>query len=612
MMHVDQSEQNPCSFRLLVAVAIVLAVATLIPYLQVVEFDFVSFDDGQYVYDNARVRQGITWDNFRYALTTGEMGTWQPVTILSHMLDCQLFGVNPAAHHAVNVVIHVLASVVLLLALQRLTGALWPSAFVAAVFALHPLHVESVAWISERKDVLSGLFWMLSLYAYAAYAEKPGWLRYASVLLLFALGLMAKPMLVTLPCVLLLLDIWPLNRLRVGKWQTWMRPTAEKMPLLLLSFAVAGVTFVTQQQGEAVSSLDALPLDVRLLNAIVSYVVYLGKTLWPANLAVYYPHPQDAIPLWQVMSAGLLLVVMSIAAIALLSRAPYIAVGWFWYLGALVPVIGIVQVGTQAYADRYTYLPMIGLTIAVAWTARDWLPEKSRWITAKWTVSALLIAAMGFLTWHQTSVWRDTLTLFDHAARIVPKNVLANYKVAMALEEEGAIAEAEEAYRRVLAIDPAHAEARVGLSGLLMARGEIPEMARVLEEGLKHDPDNSKLHNELGVALLNLGQYEQAVAHLAQAYALDPESVETTNNYATALLLVGEFKKAEVFFRDAIRQRPDDPDAWNNLGIAFAEQGRLQEAKACFYNALRANPEYAQAKRNLIRYGLDRKETPGG
>jgi tetratricopeptide (TPR) repeat protein len=455
-----------------------LVLLTALVYAPVLRHGFVNYDDNLYVSGNPVVRQGLTWEGLRWAWTAAVACNWHPVTMLSHMLDVELYGVRPGWHHLTNLLLH-LANVVLLFeVLRRMTGATWRSAAVAALFAVHPLHVESVAWISERKDVLSGLFFLLTLGAWLRYVRRPAAGRYLLALLAFALGLLAKPMLITLPFVLLLLDVWPLGRLPLAAMPAASERTErrralralllEKLPFVVLAVAVSAVALYTQRG--AMASLAALPLRRRAANALVSYVVYLGKSLWPSRLAVIYPLP-PSIPLWKAALAAALLAALTALALARLRRAPWLAVGWLWFAGMLAPVSGLVQVGRQAMADRYTYLPSIGLFIAVVWSAHALaqaalpgeLPARGPGATRRALLgagAAVVIAALALTARVQVGAWRDSLTLFRHAAAVTDGNYVAAFHLGEELRMRGDRAEARRYYREALRIRPTLARAR--------------------------------------------------------------------------------------------------------------------------------------------------------
>jgi len=545
------------------AICASLVVITAIVYSSVPAHEFTMFDDGSYITENTQVQKGITWEGIVWAFTTGHGGNWHPVTWLSHMLDCQIFGLNPAGHHLTSLLIHLASTVSLFLIFHRMTSAFWPSAFVAAIFAIHPLHVESVAWAAERKDVLSGLFWMLTLGAYALYVKTPTAVRYALLLILFALGLMSKPMIVTLPFVLFLLDYWPLRRISLNTKRTSGRnkqtttPTSltriiiEKIPLLLLAIGSSLATFWAQQQAGAVLSRSFMPPGARFDNAMYAYVQYMKKTVWPFDLAVFYPHVESTLAGTQVALFALCLIAIFWVVYKLKKSHPYLLVGWLWFFGTLVPVIGIVQVGGQSMADRYMYLPLVGLAIMVAWGGKELI---FRLRVSKLTiglVSSLVITGMGFRAWSQVQTWRDDIALFTQASSAVPNNTLAYNNLGVALQRRGKLSEAVEQYRHALTVKNDYENAHGNLMGVLMA--------------LNRNAEAAEAANKIGEIMGKQGRYESAESHL----------------------------------REALRFRPDYADAHNNLGIVLALQGKNEEAAEHFKDALHSNPGHKDARYNL-------------
>jgi tetratricopeptide (TPR) repeat protein len=574
-----------------------LAVATLAVFGGVRNHEFITYDDDAYVTNNRHVQAGLTWKGVIWSLTTTQASNWHPLTWLSHMLDCQIYGLQAGGHHLTTLLLHIVNALLLFLVLEQMTGAMWRATVVAALFALHPLHVESVAWVAERKDVLSTLFWMMTMWAYVRYVKCPGFSRYLLTLLLFALGLMAKPMLVTLPFVLLLIDYWPLgrfNKMERSGDSTGVAPSRrtgeagsqrsllfrlirEKAPLFVLAGVSSIVTFVVQKTGGAVWSLEAVPITMRVANALISYVYYIGKMVWPQHLAVFYPY-ETVVPVWQGLGAGLFLVGVSFLALREVRRLPYISVGWLWYVGTLVPVIGLVQVGEQAMADRYTYIPLIGLFIVVVWGAVD-LARKWRYKTLLLGTSAggVLLACM-ICTHLQVSHWRTTMTLFQHALDVTANNYLAYNNVANVLASQGKLQEAVASY----------------------------------SEALRIKPDYVNAHNNLGTTLDELGRFGEAVAHFSEALRIKPDFAEAHNNLGIALVARGEIDKAIAHHSEALRIRPDYAGAHNCLGVALAMQGKLEEAVAHFSEAIRIAPDDAEARHNLdlvLRNGGNREET---
>ena len=564
-------------------VCLFLVIVTLAVYWQAGNHAFVNYDDNKYVTENKHVQAGLTPDSITWAFTATYAGNWHPLTWLSHMLDCQIYGLNPKGHHLTNVVFHILNAILLFLIFRRMTGALWKSAFVAALFALHPLHVESIAWVAERKDVLSTFFWMLTMGSYVWYVERPGTSRYLLVLLFFILGLMAKPMLVTLPFVLLLLDYWPLGRFQFRQPESTISNSTkksgnlhlfwEKIPLLVFAVTSSVVTFFAQQSGGAVRSLEVFPLSIRIENALVSYVSYIGKMIFPHNLAVLYPHPND-FTMWQVTGAGLLLILISCMAIRMIRRSPYFMVGWLWYLGTLVPVIGLVQVGEQSMADRYTYVPLIGLFVMITWSvsnlAAGWRYRKEGFAV----VSAILLSILIVTTWFQVKHWTNSIILFKHAINVTENNSVAHYNLGVALAKQGRTTEAIDHYTEVLKINPDYVGA----------------------------------HNNLGVALVEQGKIDEAIAHYRETLRIKPDDVEARYNIANALARQERFKDAIAEYAEVLKTKPNMAFAHNNMGIALSRLGKTKKAIFHFREALRIRPDYRNAEYNL-QVALRKEET---
>jgi tetratricopeptide (TPR) repeat protein len=571
-------------------VCLALIAANLIVYASVRHHDFVNFDDDDYVTTNAVVLRGLTWHGVSWAFTTGYADNWHPLTWLSHMLDVQLYGLDPGAHHLTNLLFHIANTLLLFGLLHRMTVALGRSAFVAGLFAVHPLHVESVAWVAERKDVLSTLFWMLTLWAYVEYVKRPGPRRsdlrrsavlgYSAVLLFFALGLMAKPMLVTLPFVLLLLDFWPLGRVGASpSGATIGRLLWEKLPLLALAALSSIVAFVVHRRGGAVISLGVTPLILRVENALISYVAYIGKMLWPARLAVLYPYAQS-LPLWWVAGAFLGLMGVSVAVICAGPRRPYLLVGWFWYLGALVPVIGLIQVGDQAMADRYTYIPLIGLFIIVAWGVPELLVRWPLRRIALRAAAALVILACAFAASGQLQYWENSTTLWTHALAVTTGNNIAHNNLGVALAGQGKIDEAIVQYSEALRTKPNYANAHNNLGVALDDQGKIDEAIAQYIEALRIRPDYANAHINLGVALANQGKIDEAIAHFTEALRIEPDSAKAHNDLGIALASQGKIDDAIAQFTEALRIKPDYADAHNNLEVALVRRGKGTDSGA--------------------------------
>jgi tetratricopeptide (TPR) repeat protein len=605
------------------AVCVALAAITFAVFGQTLGHEFVNFDDETYVSKNPMVTPGLTGPGIVWAFLGVRSSNWHPLTWLSHMLDCELYGLNPAGHHLTNVLLHTATVIALFLLLRQMTGALWRSAFVAAVFAIHPLRVESVAWVAERKDVLSGLFFMLTLAAYVRYARRPWSLtRYGLVLLLFALGLLCKPMLVTLPVVLLLLDYWPLQRAEpAGKLML------EKLPLLALSAASCIVTLAAQSK--AIQSAETFSLPLRLENALVSCMIYLGQMVWPVGLVVFYPYPRHGFPLWEVALAGALLVGFSALAWLQRRKRPWLMVGWAWYLVMLLPVAGIIQVGMQAHADRYTYLPQIGIYAAVAWWAAEWRISRA-------ALGALMAAVIGALmadSRQQTAYWQDSDTLWTRALACTTDNDVAEFNFAIALLRQGTVDQAithfqralqvnpdfvearcalgnaysqkghvDEAmvqYRQALKINPAFAIAHNNLGSVLMRKGQVDNAIAEFRNALQEKPDFAEAHHNLGKALLEKGNVDEAIAQCQAALDEDPNYAEARNSLGNALLQRGKVDEAIAQYQEALQFKTNDAELRLKLGNALSQEGRMNEAIIAFQNALRINPEYAQAHDDL-------------
>ena len=500
--------------------AVVLAV-----YGQVGQHAFINYDDPDYVTANPYVRAGITRAGVTWALTTGHASNWHPLTWLSHMLDCELWGLRPGAHHLTSVVLHAINAMLVFTLLNGTTGALWASAAVAWLFALHPLHVESVAWVAERKDVLSTLFGFLALLAYGRYARRPDAKRYLVVVAVFALSLMAKPMLVMLPLVMLLLDVWPLRRRPL--------PVLEKIPLLAVAAASSLMTFAVGLRGGAVAAVDAVPFPTRLGNALVSYVRYLWKTIVPTDLVIFYP--RTALSGWEVVGAATILVAISSVVAWYGRRRPWLAVGWLWYVITLLPVIGLVQVGDQAMADRYTYVPLVGPFIMLAWSAREIARHSARAAMPIAVVTGAVLAACPVITWFQVRHWRDSAALFAHATTVFPDSYVGQVQLGNALAEEGRFSDAIAHYSLAVRAKPDLAEAHGNLGVLLAREGNTTEAIAEFMEAIRLKPESVDAHTNLGVVLAARGEYDLAIAQYSEALRLNPDHETARANLAAAL-----------------------------------------------------------------------------
>mgnify|MGYP001366379728 CR=1 FL=1 len=576
-----------------------LGTATLIVYEQVRHNEFVNYDDYDYVTGNQHVQGGLNPKGIVWAFSKTTGANWHPLTMLSHMLDCQLFGLNPKWHHLVNLLFHTINTLLLFWVLKDMTGALWRSAFVAGLFALHPLHVESVAWIAERKDVLSTMFWMLTMAGYVRYVRLGGVKWYMVTLLAFALGLLAKPMLVTLPFVLLLLDYWPLKRLTYYPLSAIRYPLIEKLPFFALSAALSIITFIVQHSSGAVMRIGALPLCIRIANTPVSYVRYILKMFWPAKLAVLYPYEDIRLSYWVAIAAGAVLLGVSILVVRLASKHRYLAVGWFWYLGTLVPVIGLAQAGVQALADRYTYIPLTGLFIIVAWSLPELLAGRRHRDIVLGVSAAAVLLVLSICTYLQLRHWRNSITLFTRALAVTNNSYLAHNSLGFALQSQGKIDEAMAHYRRALDIFPMYELALYNAGFVLHLRGKLDEAAGYYRKALSAKPDYADAHYSLGLILKVQGRPDEAISHLRQAIKFKPDYAEAYNELAGISLGRGRFEEAVDYYRQAIGVKPDYAQAYYNLGNAFVSQGKFKDAAECFQQALRIKPDYAEAHCNL-------------
>jgi tetratricopeptide (TPR) repeat protein len=579
-----------------------LGAAVLAVYGPALHGGFVNYDDPAYVTENWHVQHGFNAQSVRWAFTTDTASNWHPLTWLSHILDCQLYGLHPAGHHLTSLLWHAANSVLLLLLLNRLTGALWPSAFVAAMFALHPLRVESVAWISERKDVLSAFFWVLTVGAYVRFAESlqaqssNRKFFYALALVFFALGLMAKPMLVTLPFVLLLLDYWPLGRLEFGP-KFSRRLILEKIPFFVLAAGSGLVTFLVQDRTGAVASLSRLSLGMRLENVPVAYTRYLTKNFWPADLASFYPYV--GWPAGEIIGAVALLAGITALALWRARSAPYLAVGWFWFLGVLVPTIGLVQVGGQSLADRYSYLASIGLWIMVAWGLHD-LASRRPFLRAAMTMAAGLAAVLfALLAWRQTGVYQDSGTLWEATLRSYPNSLMAHNLLSRWCIEKGQWDQALEHCCKALAILPNDPAVHDDLSRIYLHQGKVDEAIAEGLQSIQAQPRSEDNRQTLARAYLEKGDFAAAAASCKEAIRIQPSAPEAWCNLGYALLQQGEVSEATAAYQRALKLNPDAALAHNDLGNIFLRQRRMDEAMDQFQRAVELNASFAEAHYNL-------------
>ena len=615
------------------AICISLLVLVFFVYWPVRHFEFINFDDGDYVFQNPYVQAGLTRAGVVWAFTTGFASNWHPVTWLSHMFDCQIFGTNAGPHHMVNVAIHSINSILLFLLLRRMTGVMWRSAIVAGLFALHPLRVESVAWIAERKDVLCGLFWMLTTWMYVGYVQsRPGSARikfYFSMLGCFVLGLMSKAVIVTLPFTLLLLDYWPLRR--IGKISL-RQAVLEKVPFLALSLASSVVTLLVQARARP--TFDALPLGLRLANALVSYQQYLRKLFLPDDLAVFYPHPMRW-PFWYVVLSASVIVAISWVVARYKREYPYLPVGWLWFLGAFIPMIGIIQVGSQSMADRYSYIPEIGLAIALIWGGADLLKAFKAPPALAGGIATVTLGVCCVFTYFQIAFWKDSITLFTHAAAKTSNNVIAyvnrgyelacreryadaisDFETALRIkpDDAGALANIGTAYAKVdeklkaaiyyetcLKINPAHAGANNGMGRLLEDAGHFDDAIPYFQRALASKTNLAEAENNWGFALAHKGDMSNAIDHYETALRIDANNGEAHNNLGVALAGLDRMPAALKHFARAVELKPADAQVQNNYANMLADAGKFDDAVTHYHVALKIRPDYLNARSNLGR-----------
>jgi protein O-mannosyl-transferase len=585
------------------AIAGALVAGTCLVYAPVRHYGFVEVDDPLYVSENPHLAGGLTADNVGWALTNRHAGYWIPLTWISYMADVEIYGgIDAGGHHATNVALHIANTLLLFGLLRRMTRAPVRSAFVAALFAVHPLHVESVAWITERKDVLSTLFWFLGIWAYVRYVDRPGPLRYGAIIAAMVLGLSAKPMLVTFPLVLLVLDVWPLGRVPSGgfvSWRAWKPLLLEKAPFAVF-VAVAGVvTYFAQAQVGAAPGLDAVPLGLRLENAVVSYAVYLWKTGWPTALTMQYPLP-TSIPAAAVIASAAVLVAITAGVVVSARRRPYLLMGWSWYVVTLVPVIGIVQVGTQARADRFMYVPAIGLFVMVVWLCAE-LGRSARGRVTLAAIGLVVLAGSGMRARQQLSYWQDNVTLWTHALETTlgVSTYDAHLSLGRTLAGKGRLGEALAHFEAALADRPSSVDAERDLARVLASIGRPGDAVSHLEHVVEVRPDMAEARVELALLLASQGQSDAAIAEYQRALTLQPDLRGVDNNIGVLLAQQGRYAEAVAHFETAVRMGPDVETARVNLGLALVHLGRVQEARAIFIEVLQQNPRNAAARKAI-------------
>ena len=657
------------SKKLLVIILILflLIVCVIITYHQMINFNFVGYDDEIYITENKHMKEGVTLKGAAWALTTFHGSNWHPITWISHMLDCELYCLNPSGHHLTNLQLHILNTLLLFLLLKNMTGAVWKSAFVASLFGLHPLHVESVAWVAERKDLLSAFFGFLTMGMYYRYTLKLSFNNYLWILFFFILGLMSKPMLVTLPFVFLLLDIWPLKRFKYNYLMSkkkqkihfpldgeslnkslplggggaepgpylirgWggvlsdnLKLFWEKIPFFIFTCLSCIITFIAQNSTGAVRPLAEIPLVIRIGNSFVSYVKYIIKTLWPDSLAVFYPHPGNNLPILEVGSSMALIAIITWLSIRALKQYPFIAVGWFWFIGMLVPVIGIVQVGQQAMADRYTYLPAIGIFIIAAWGVPELCRKINHYKAVLAVMAITVLIFLSIVSFFQVKHWKDGKALFEHAIKVTKGNWLAHadlgvilslegktnealynyekatefnpndsgsyYNMGIILQDKNLIDKAIMSYKNALILNPEYADAHNNLANLLKSKGKIDEAVFHYKEAIKYNPEHAGAHNNYAAALAIQGKYGEAITHYLEAIHMKPEDPIFHFNFGNFLLANKRYKEAIVQFCEAIKVDPGYAPAYNQIGVILASQGKDNKAKIFFKKAIELEKE---------------------
>ena len=593
-------------------ICLLLSAITLLVFWPATSHEFINYDDPLYVTENPHVQAGLSQESIAWAFghVTGEGTYWHPVTWLSHMLDCQLFGLKAGRHHLTNLLFHTANVLLLFLALRRMTGAAWRSAVVAGLFALHPLQVDTVAWIAERKNVLSTLFWMLTLLAYEAYARRPGVTRYTLVFIAMALGLMCKPMLVTIPCVLLLLDYWPLRRIvevQPGSVSPhaasyprykWRRLLLEKMPLLGLAAVSSAVTVMAHQRLGLLPTGEQLPLSSRVEHALVAYAGYLEKIVWPVDLAVFYPHP-GTWPSERVLLSALLVAGITVLAGWWARKRPYLIAGWLWFLGTLVPVIGLVQAGTQSMADRFAYVPIIGVCILAVWGLAEMLGRAPFHRIIMAGTAGAVLCACGIAARRQVGYWQDSETLFGHTVRVTRDNFVALLNYGVGLGEHGKLEEAVKQYEEALRVNPGYPQAERNLGNALALQGKLEAAIPHYATALKSKPDYAEAEYNWGSALALEGKLNEAEGHFLAALRLSPDYAEAHNSYGNLLVLQGRTDNAIAEYRAAIRAKPDYAEAHCFLGRALARQKQFGEAVTEFRATLKAKPDHLAALNDL-------------
>jgi tetratricopeptide (TPR) repeat protein len=586
---------------------------TLAVYWQVNQFDFVNIDDNIYVTENSHIQSGITLDGIRWALNSKYFHLWNPLVWLSFMFDYQLYGLNPGGYHVTNLILHILSALLLFRLFNRMTQAIWPSAFVAAIFALHPLHVESVAWVAERKDVLSAFFWMLTLCLYVYYTEKPAVRRYLLVLFSFVLALMSKPMVVTLPLILILLDYWPLKRFESKKDNLFLWQLKEKLPFFILSAVLVIITLYTPNAPGLPDTPDLkqFPLISRLTNAPVAFVTYLGKTFWPHDLTVFYLFPIQT-PIWQFVGSSLLIISISAAVIVMARRLPYLFAGWLWYAITIAPVIGIIQINQQAMADRYTYLPLIGVSIILAWGIPLLFPNENMRKKILFPSALVFFTIMSVLTWRQCGCWKNAVELYNHILKITSNNYAVHINLGSALFDEGKTEEAIRHYNEAIRIKP-NLILSYDKRGVAYAKLGRHQLAfEDFNKAIRLRPDLADTYYNRGTLYYNLDRYQSAIDDLSEAIRLKPDNLLAYFNRGGAYINLGQYQPAIEDLSKVISLDPTSFDAYNNRGFIYLKLGQYQQALEDYSKAIILKPDYADAYNNRAFVYLSTKNMESG
>lgn len=601
-----------------------LALITLAVFLQLCSHDFIGFDDDLYITENTNVQNGLTWQGMKWALTTVQAYNWHPLTWLSHMLDCQLYKLNPAGHHLTNLLLHIINTLLMFIVFRKMTARLWPSAFIAALFALHPLHVESVAWAAERKDVLSTLFWLLTMWFYCYYVRNRRLITYLPVMICLALGLMAKQMLVTLPLVLLLMDYWPLERFSLD-WKNkkadkanFFRCLIEKLPLLALSVIASIVVFLVQANVALVKSSFVIPLRYRLANVLLAYMKYIRKMFWPIDLGILYPHPETNIQWWQVLIAGLLLAYISIVAIRNFRNRRWLIVGWLWYLGTLVPVIGLVQVGLQAMADRYTYIPLTGLFIIITYFAAELITARKYKPAITITAATVILLALTALTSLQLRHWKNSFTLYEHTIAVTANNDILCYNLGVLHLQQGYVDQAIKYWDHALKIKPDQPTLHKNLATLLAQNNKFDSAIEHYRQALTFSPNDKTARERLNELLVKRerddsadqlyergnkfaqkNKFNDAIDCYMEALQFKPNHAPTHNNLANALFMLDRYEDALSHYVRALKNQPNLVDANYNMAVLLTKLGKTEQAIKAYQKTIEIDPTHEKAQQAL-------------